>query len=124
MRDRSISTAAKAKYCCLDENSAKEDKIALGIITDAMKRYGIQSASKSAGRVNIITVSYEAMMELKETYLLEIYHQLGVNSTYVPAFEDANAKYVTGLQKEDLTTKTTRKRHSIRKKLLAHHPIK
>lgn len=110
MRDRTISTAAKAKYCSLDENTAKEDDFALTLIKDAIKHYGIQSASKNRDRARVIPVSYEAMMELKDTYLFDLYHQLGINSTYAPAFNDANAKYVTDSKKEDLKKVAARKR--------------
>lgn len=109
MRDHTISTVAKTKYCCLDENTAKEDDFALALIKDAIKQYGIQSASKIRDRARVIPVSYEAMMELKDTYLFDLYHQLGINSTYTPMFKDANAKYVTDLKKEDLKKDAARK---------------
>ncbi|KAL7477113.1 hypothetical protein ACHAW6_002926 [Cyclotella cf. meneghiniana] len=109
MRDRTISTVAKAKYCCLDENTAKEDDFALALIKNAIKQYGIQSASIIRDRARVIPVSYEAMMELKDTYLFDLYHQLGINSTYTPMFKDANAKYVTDLKKEDLKKDAARK---------------
>ena len=43
----------------------------------------------------VIATSYEGMMEMQEVYLYELYHQLGINSTYVPSFQDGNKKYVT-----------------------------
>ncbi|KAL3804712.1 hypothetical protein HJC23_008527 [Cyclotella cryptica] len=118
MRDRTISTAAKAQYCCLDESTPKEDEVALAFIKDAIKRYGIQSASENSDSVRVIPVSYEAMMELKDTYLFELYHQLGINSTYAPAFKDANGKYVTDIKKEDLKKETPRRRPTNGKKVV------
>jgi hypothetical protein len=42
----------------------------------------------------IMVVSYETLMFLRETYLMDIYRQLGIGSTYVPRFVDGNAKYI------------------------------
>jgi hypothetical protein len=42
----------------------------------------------------VVLVSYEGIMSLGESYLFDIYRQLGINSTYTPSFKDGNAKYV------------------------------
>ena len=34
-------------------------------------------------------------------YLLDLYKQLGINSTYVPVFEDGNGKYVAKSEREE-----------------------
>ena len=42
----------------------------------------------------LILVSYETLMSLKEPYLKSIYDQLHISSGYVPTFHDGNSKYV------------------------------
>ena len=44
----------------------------------------------------LIIVSYETLMTLQETYLFDLYDQLGMfDATYIPEFVDGNAKYVS-----------------------------
>jgi hypothetical protein len=106
MRDRSISTTSKSKHCLSSADTTNEDEMALSFIRKAIKRYGVQGTSKTGEKSRVIPISYEALMEFKESYLFDLYHQLGLDSKYVPEFRDANAKYVTDAKKEDLTKKT------------------
>lgn len=100
MRDRSISIAAKHREHCRSQNFAEqEDEMALSLIKTAIGRFGVRG---NGDKERVITVSYEAMMEFKETYLFDLYHQLGIDSTYVPDFNDGNAKYITDATKGEL----------------------
>jgi len=97
MRDHSISMKEKLKDDCLmDARAEKDNEMALAIKKEAYKKYGKHgSLLKSGDKERVIAVSYEGLLGLKEVYLFDLYHQLGINSTYSPAFIDDNAKYVT-----------------------------
>ncbi|KAL3783237.1 hypothetical protein HJC23_001144 [Cyclotella cryptica] len=100
MRDRSISSAAKNREHCHNQNFAdQEDEMALSLIKTAIGRFGVRGKGE---KERVITVSYEAMMEFKEAYLFDLYHQLGIDSSYVPEFTDGNAKYITDATKGEL----------------------
>eukprot|EP00970_Alexandrium_tamarense_P009774 scaffold1958_cov198-Alexandrium_tamarense.AAC.19 len=103
MRDRSISQRGKRRDHCTDTALGdKEDESALSLMREALSRYG-KSGSRKRGRdERAIAVSYESLMEFKEVYLFDLYHQLGINSTYVPKFEDGNTKYISNATKEEL----------------------
>ena len=96
MRDHSISMKERLRNDCPEVGVAeKEDEVALSIIKEAYTKYGKHgSMLKRGDKQRVIAVSYEGLLELKDAYLFDIYHQLGINSTYVPTFDDENAKYV------------------------------
>ena len=98
MRDHSISMKEKLRNDCPEVGVAEnEDKVALSIIKEAYTKYGKHGSMLKRGeKERVIAVSYEGLLELKDAYLFDIYHQLGINSTYVPTTleEDGNAKYI------------------------------
>jgi len=102
VRDRSISRAGKMKSHCSDEAVATlEEETARSIMSEALRKYGRRGRLKDPGishdRSNeerVITVSYEALMGLREPYLFDTYKMLGINSSFVPDFKDGNEKYV------------------------------
>lgn len=74
MRDRSISRAAKRReHCRFDAAADKEDEMALLLINEAINKYGTRGDGDAE---RVITVSYEAMMEFRESYLFDLYHQV------------------------------------------------
>ena len=97
MRDHSISMKEKLKDDCpMDARAEKDNEMALAIKKEAYEKYGKHgSLLKSGDKERVIAVSYEGLLGLKDVYLFDLYHQLGINSTYSPAFIDDNAKYVT-----------------------------
>ena len=101
MRDRTISNKGKLKKHCQMENvGRREDEVALSIMSTAIETYSKHGSSRGSlpedvsGTERVIPVSYEGMMEMQEAYLYQLYHQLGINSTYLPSFDDGNEKYV------------------------------
>lgn len=106
VRDKSISRAGKETMHCNNETiSMLEEGKARSIMTSALSNYGSSGSRlgrlKESGLVRdnsnearVIVVSYEALMSLQESYLLDTYKTLRINSTYVPDFKDGNAKYV------------------------------
>ena len=77
MRDRSISRAAKHReHCRFPRVAEKEDNVALSLINSAIEKYGIRG---NGDEERVVTVSYEAMMEFQESYLFDLYHQVGYN---------------------------------------------
>ncbi len=42
-----------------------------------------------------IILSYETMLTLQKSYLRRLYHQLGIQSDYMPGFRNGNTKYVS-----------------------------
>ena len=74
MRDRSISRAAKHReHCRFDAAANNEDEMALSLINEAINKYGTRGDGDTE---RVITVSYEAMMEFRESYLFDLYHQV------------------------------------------------
>jgi hypothetical protein len=43
---------------------------------------------------NVVLVSYESLMMLKEPYVKMLYEALGIESNYMPSIRDGNLKYV------------------------------
>ncbi|KAL7528539.1 hypothetical protein ACHAXR_002500, partial [Thalassiosira sp. AJA248-18] len=92
MRDRSISTKSKLTGHCHVPGSAKEeDKLALSLMKESLQKYGHHHHT---GRPHAIAVSYEGLMQFKGVYLFDLYKKLGIDSTYLPKFDDGNEKYV------------------------------
>ena len=91
LRDRTISKRGKKGHCKLPNIGTKEDDLALRLMSDAIRAYGLEPGG---GRV--LTVSYEGLMELKSIYLHDLYHDLGISSssTHIPLFKDGNVKHI------------------------------
>ncbi|KAL7551541.1 hypothetical protein ACHAWF_014722 [Thalassiosira exigua] len=102
MRDRSISLKEKLKDDCpLMEMVEKEDSVVLQSMKKAIEKYGKSgSLLRSGDKERVIAVSYEGLIGLKDAYLFDLYHQLGINSTYSPPLVDGNAIYVASPRKK------------------------
>ena len=115
MRDQSISMHERLKDCSNLEQAEAENEMALVMKKEAYKKYGKQgSMLKSGDKERVIPVSYEGLLELKEAYLFDLHHQLGIDSAYVPGFIDGNAKYVANMdptKKEMMLNKDPSMRH-------------
>ena len=96
MRDQSISMKEKLRNDCrLLGLATKEEEVSLAIIKEAYAKYGKHGSLLKSGKERAIVLSYEGLLELKDVYLFDLYHKLGINSTYTPKYyEDGNAKYV------------------------------
>ena len=93
VRDQSVSRAGKIKTHCSNKAAVfLEEHTARTLMSDALNMYGRRGHSNDG--VRVLTVSYEALMALRESYLFDTYKMLGVNSTYIPEFKDGNAKYM------------------------------
>ena len=92
LRDKTITKKEKLRnqHCRASQEVANvEDVTAMKIMREAYQKYG--------GEENkVMIVSYEGLMQYKESYLFEIYNSLGIVSTYVPDFVDDNRMYVRG----------------------------
>lgn len=87
MRDASISQISKIQsHCPLEEVAEQQNEQARQLMMEAIDKLDPSS--------EVVLVSYEGMMSLGRSYVLDIYRQLGINSTYIPSFIDGNAKYV------------------------------
>lgn len=88
LRDKTISKKAKLRnhHCRIPPEAADvEDDAAMKIMREAYQKYGEE---------RVMIVSYEGLMQFKQSYLFEIYKSLGIESTYAPDFIDGNRKYV------------------------------
>lgn len=89
LRDKTISKKEKLRnhyHCRIPPEVADvEDDAAMKTMREAYQKYGDE---------RVMMVSYEGLMQFKQSYLLEIYKSLGIESTYVPDFIDGNRKYV------------------------------
>ena len=122
IRDGTISKKARKKVHCTDYSLLlKLEEVGRDIIIDAINRYVLESHKTgkkvtrenykyweastfsgtgrklSAGLVkgnNVVLVSYETLMMLKQPYVEMMYDALDIQSTYVPTIKDGNAKYV------------------------------
>jgi hypothetical protein len=87
MRDSSISHISKLRSLCPQEKVAEQqNEHARQLMREAIDKLDPFS--------EIVLVSYEGIISLRESYLFDIYQQLGINSTYTPSFKDGNAKYI------------------------------
>lgn len=59
----------------------------------AIKKDDIMYSSPIPFKNNIVLVSYEAMIRDRKDYIKELYKVLGIESNYIPVFQDGNAKY-------------------------------
>lgn len=75
--------------------AAAEDRYGKQLMVEAMSVLDA-SISPARGLAELVLVSYETLMFLREDYLFKVYQQLGIESDYVPTFHDGNAKYVRG----------------------------
>jgi len=88
LRDKTISKKEKLRnhHCHIPPEVADvEDDAAMKIMREAYQNYGEE---------RVMIVSYEGLMQLKQSYLFEIYKSLGIESTYLPDFIDGNRMYV------------------------------
>ena len=88
LRDKTISTKEKLRnrHCDIPPEVANvEDDTAMKIMREAYQMYGEE---------RVTVVSYEGLMQFKQSYLFEIYKSLGFESTYIPDFVDENRMYV------------------------------
>lgn len=80
MRDRSISRAAKHReHCAIEAVAEKEDEIAMTLINEAIDKYG----TRGNGEERVILVSYEGLMEFRETYLFDLYYQVSLRFVFL-----------------------------------------
>lgn len=111
MRDGTISKASKLRdHCGIPSHSQHEDETALTLMKESLQKYG---KSNHNGIPRILTVSYEGLMQFQGVYLMDIYKQLGISSSYLPAFEDGNEKYVKTMEDPAELLKKMRSRASI-----------
>ena len=96
VRDKSISRAGKARMHCKDVKiGLMEEEKARTLMGEALRKHGgLKSSNGNANKERVVVVSYEALMILKDSYLLDIYKRLGIDSAYMPEFNDGNEKYV------------------------------
>jgi hypothetical protein len=94
VRDRTIHMKGKTNHCPNESLRDREEEMALQLMKEAIEKYG-KRGTKVGEKQRAIVVSYEGLMGIQEAYLLELYAQIGIDSTYAPLFKDGNAKYVT-----------------------------
>lgn len=114
MRDRTISMKERLRSDCPALAVArKEDALVRATMKDAYEKYGKHgSLLRSGEKERVVAVSYEGLLELGDAYLLNLYRRVGINSAYVPAFIDENAKFVTDpTTKDSLDAPTLSLRH-------------
>ncbi len=96
MRDKSIT---KNEWIGCGIPSTEVDvsfETSMGLMKEAFVAYGMQgSRVPKDGSERVFVVSYEGLMEIKDSYLFDIYGQLGIDSTFLPSFTDGNAKWVS-----------------------------
>jgi hypothetical protein len=69
-----------------------EDEHAKEFIIQALQQ--LESLPKNGHTPQIVLVSYETLMSLREPYLFDLYIRLGINSTLLPVLENGNKKYI------------------------------
>ena len=74
--------------------AAAEDRYGKQLMVEAMNV--LDGSVSPGGLAELVMVSYETLMFLRQDYLFKVYQQLGIDSGYVPTFRDGNAKYVRG----------------------------
>lgn len=95
LRDLTISHGGKLKtHCKNDTISLQEEEKARSIMDESLRKYGSRRMQDNSNEERVMTVSYEALMSLRESYLFDIYKRLGINSTFIPEFIDGNRKYI------------------------------
>ena len=105
VRDKSLHFRGIYDAHCLNRTAAEEQfQLGRTLILEALNNPKI--------RPYIKLVSYETLMMLQRTYLLQLYQELGINSTYVPKFKDGNAKYIqTKISKNNETAPLKQSSH-------------
>lgn len=119
LRDTTIARIGrrKHKYCLNETLLLNEEAYGTDIIQRAIEKYimpedevgddadGIRrrlsSASDSVTATlpmgnNVVLVSFESLIRLKDTYVKMIYKALDIETDYMPLICDANARYVEG----------------------------
>ena len=74
--------------------AAAEDRYGKQLMVEAMNV--LDGSVSPGGKAELVMVSYETLMFLRQDYLFKVYQQLGIDSAYIPTFRDGNAKYVRG----------------------------
>lgn len=95
-RDRSVAkkTLAEDGNSCHSRTiAAEEEQFGLDLMKEAYRKYGSGSLDKTKGTDRVVVASYESLMKFKETYLLEIFDQLRINSEYASQLQLGNTKY-------------------------------
>jgi hypothetical protein len=96
VRDHTVHMQGKRGHALGELRRARDEDARGGaIMGEAMRELSSSSCSSSStSSRELVMASYETLMSLKFPYLLYLYDQLGINSTYQPNFRDGNLKYV------------------------------
>lgn len=127
LREQNISRKARSKsHCTNPERLEMEEKVGTAIIIDAINKYILneevekqvtpenfyfwksknahdrRQLSSSSHAIahgnNVVLVSYESLMLLKDTYVKVLFEILGITMNEVPTVIDGNAKYLSWLE--------------------------
>lgn len=92
VRESTLSFASKMSVHCTNSKLGQEEvRHGQQLIKEA-----INTLSQIGNPPELVLVSYESLMALKETYLFDLYRKLGIQSDYIPNFKDGNQKYING----------------------------
>lgn len=125
-RDSTISRKGKLSgHCQVVKTAEEENKVAKELLEDAIQKYGKHGSKLgNSAKERVISVSYEALIGMQDSYLLGLYKQLGINSTYIPKFVDGNVKYVTDATDANLDEKIRKEQQEQQSKALSLRPPK
>ena len=123
VRDTSIHFHGVYKNHVLNNRTAAEEQhqVGLSIINKALRTltsshnsnpppgttkndgpsYFYPNGGGTQSSPQLLLVSYETLMSLKEPYLKSIYEQLHISSGYIPSFHDGNSKYVIPVKEDE-----------------------
>jgi len=116
VRDEGASYKSRIKHCHNTTAKQREEKISMDIIVDAINTYILEDEEKNVTRDsynywhaeslgngrqlsalpfrnNVVVVSYESLVMLKETYIKMLYNVLNINSDFMPDIKNGNSKY-------------------------------
>ena len=127
LREQNISRKARSKvHCTNPKRLVKEEKVGTAIMIDAINKYVLneeaekqvtpenfyfwkskvghdrRQLSSSSHAIphgnNVVLVSYESLMLLKDSYVKVLFETLGIEMNEMPNIVDGNAKYLSWLQ--------------------------
>jgi hypothetical protein len=75
VRDRTMSAESKLNNHCSLDMGAKEDEVALELMSEALERFGKRGSDEDKARV--VVASYEGLMRFGKEYLFDLYEELG-----------------------------------------------